>query len=53
MQIEKDKKYIVSLKTIEEYKELLKIVPWYNGAGTKGWKKYPYNGGFAVRVEIG
>ena len=53
MQIEKDKKYIISLKTIEEYKEFLKIAPWYDGTGTRDWREYPDDNSFAVRVENG
>ena len=52
MRIEIDKKYIVSLKTIEEYEEFSKITPWYdNLAGIPDWREYPDEGGFALRVE--
>ena len=53
MQIEKDKKYIIRLKTIEEYKELLKIVPWHDNSGTIGWIECTDECGFTVRVENG
>jgi len=53
MKIDIDKEYIISLKTIEEYKELLKIAPCYTGAGIKRWREYQDDNSFALRVENG
>ena len=53
MKIEKDKNYIVSLKTIEEYEEFLKIAPWHDNSGTENWREYQDDNSFAVKVENG